>query len=83
LNQRAFNTENLDLAAFLTAAGYEPVIYRNPGDNRATFEFAENEELIRWVVDYERGAALPAKRVLNARSRMYREASEAVRGGRR
>lgn len=77
---RVFETESIDLAAFLTAAGYEPAIFRNTAGKRAVFEFVESEELHQAVVNYERGASLPAKRLLNARSRLFREASEVMRG---
>lgn len=77
---RVFETESIDLAAFLTAAGYEPAIFRNTAGRRVVFEFAESNELNQAIVNYERGAALPAKRLLNVRSRLYREASEVMRG---
>jgi hypothetical protein len=80
-SKRVFTTESIDLASFLATAGFNPSIYRNLGSNRATFEFEETPNLHRAVIEYERGASLPAKRLLNARSRLFREASRVVREG--
>jgi hypothetical protein len=72
---RVFETESIDLAAYLATAGHEPTVYRNTTGKRAVFEFAESEELHQAVVNYERGAATPAKKLMNARSWLFREAS--------
>ena len=78
---RVFRTESIDLAAFLTSAGHETTIRRAPDSLRALFEFTETEALHQAIVSYEGGAQQPAKRLLNIRSRLYREASQVVRGG--
>jgi len=78
-SQRVFEIESIDLAAFLATAGYEAKIYRNTTGKRAVFSFQEDTKLHEAIVAYERGASLPAKRLLNARSWLFREASRAVR----
>ncbi|SNB45936.1 DUF5659 domain-containing protein [Geobacter sp. DSM 9736] len=78
---KTFETESIDLAAFLTAAGNPPTVYLKPNASRALFEFTETEELREAIVSYERGAALPAKKLLTTRSALYREASRVVREG--
>jgi hypothetical protein len=70
-SQRVFETDSIDLASFLGAAGYTPTVERNDGGNRALFTFIECPELLTAIISYERGAALPAKRLLNARSWLY------------
>lgn len=78
-SQRVFKTESIDLASFLTVDGATPTTERAEGGKRALFTFTESPELLESVVNYERGAALPAKRLLNVRSWLYREASNVVR----
>ena len=78
-SQRVFETESIDLAAYLATAGYQAAIYRNPTGKRAVFEFAELDELHQAIVNYERGASLPAKKLLNVRSWLFREASQVCR----
>jgi len=80
-SERVFETESIDLASYLVATGATPTIEKIIGSNRALFTFPEKHELLNAVVDYERGAALPAKRLLNARSWLYREASSVVKRG--
>lgn len=75
----AFTTESIDLAAYLAAAGYDPSISRNPDGTRAVFGFEVSEGLQQAIIEYEQGAALPAKRLLNRRSWLFREASRIVR----
>jgi len=71
---RVFETESIDLAAYLATAGHKTTVYRSTG-KRAVFEFIESEELNHAIVYYERGASLPAKKLLNVRSWLFREAS--------
>ena len=78
---QVFQTESIDLAAFLVTAGHKPQISRQPGGKRAAFSFEESNALHEAIIAYERGAALPAKRLLNARSWLFREASQVVREG--
>jgi hypothetical protein len=81
--QRVFETTSIDLGSYLAADGAPPTIEHVTGSNRALFSFIETVELLAAIVDYERGAAIPAKRLLNVRSWLYREASNVVkRGGR-
>lgn len=80
-SERVFETDSIDLASFLTANGAPPVVGRVEGGKRALFTFNESPELLMAVIEYERGAALPAKRLLNVRSWLYREASNVVKRG--
>jgi len=76
-----FTTESIDLAAFLATAGYEPSITCPPGYTRAVFTFDASGDLHDAVLQYEQGGELPAKRLLNRRSWLFREASRVVRAG--
>ncbi len=80
-SQRAtiFKTESIDLAAFLAAAGFEPTITCPPGCTRAVFTFEVSGGLFDAVLQYEQGGELPAKKLLNRRSWLFREASRVVR----
>ena len=80
-SKRVFRTESIDLAAFLVTSGHEPHIFRSPHERRAIFEFSDSDSLLKAIVSYEGGSPLPAKRLLNVRSRLFREASQAVKGG--
>ena len=81
MSSKVFRTESLDLAAYLVTASFVPEIVRAEDLRRALFEFKETEELRQAIVSYEGGASLPARRLLNVRSRLYREASQVVKGG--
>jgi len=81
MSNKVFRTESLDLAAYLVTAGFVPEIVKSEDLRRALFEFKETEELRQAIVSYEGGASLPARRLLNVRSRLYREASQVVKGG--
>lgn len=71
--------QSIDLAAFLVTAGHEVSIYRDATGRRAVFSFPEDGNLHQAIVAYERGASLPAKRLLNVRSWLFREASRIVK----
>jgi len=75
-----FTTESIDLAAYLVCLGYSFNILRPTGGTRALFEFGEVPDLLQAIVNYERGDN-GAKRLLNTRSRLYREASETMKKG--
>jgi len=81
MSTKVFRAESLDLAAYLVTAGFEPDIVRSSSERRAIFEFQETEDLRTAIVAYEGGASLPARRLLNMRSRLYRDASRIVKGG--
>lgn len=74
-----FSTESIDLASCLATAGHEPHITCPPGSARALFVFEASEGLYAAIIAYEQGGELPAKRLLNRRSWLYREASRVVR----
>ncbi len=78
---RLFQTESLDLASYLAVAVAAPVIELATRGKRALFTFPETTDLLTAVVNYERGESLPAKRLLNARSWLFREASSVVKNG--
>lgn len=80
-SQRVFETDSIDLASFLAAYGANPTIEQAPGGKRALFTFIETPDLLAAVIGYETGAVLPAKRLLNVRSWLYREASNVVKRG--
>lgn len=80
-SQRVLEIESIDLASFLATYGANPTIGQAPGGKRALFTFIETPELLAAVIDYERGAVLPAKRLLNVRSWLYRQASDVVKRG--
>lgn len=80
-SQRVFETDSIDLASYLTAYGATPTIEQSPGCKRALFSFNETPDLLAAVIGYERGAVIPAKRLLNVRSWLYREASNVVKRG--
>jgi hypothetical protein len=75
-----FTTESLDLAAYLVLLGYHLNILSPAFGTRALFEFPESSDLLMAIVGYERGND-GAKRLLNIRSRLYREASLVARSG--
>lgn len=77
-SKRVFETMSIDAASNLAALGF-PVSVRHSGDKYAIFEFQDTPELREAIVDYERGGF--SKRLLNARSRLYREASEVMKRG--
>lgn len=81
-SERVFRTDSIDLAAYLVTAGYVVATTLNPGDHRATFQITETPSLYSDIAGYESGVTAPAKRLLNVRSRLFREASAVVRGGR-
>lgn len=81
MSERTFETDNIDLSSYLVTAGYQPSIFRNAGSNRAVFCFSETADLLKTIVEFERGAALPAKRLLTTRAYLYREAGRVVREG--
>ena len=81
ISQRVFETDSIDLASYLAAYGAHPTIEQSPGGKRALFTFNETPDLLAAVIGYETGAALPAKRLLNVRSWLYREASNVVKRG--
>lgn len=81
--EATFTTESIDLAAYLATAGYDPSISRNPEGTRAVFAFPVSKGLHDAVLAYEQGGLLPAKRLLNRRSWLFREASRLMREVRR
>ena len=74
-----YRTTSIDLASYCLAQGFTvDVLYE--GGRCATFEIENLPELHMTIADYNQGGF--AKRLLNARSRLYREASTVMnRGG--
>jgi len=81
-SRATFTTESIDLAAFLATAGHEPTITCPTGSTRALFVFEATDNLHTAIIAYEQGGELPAKRLLNSRSWLFREASRVVSRGR-
>ncbi len=77
ISQRVFETTSIDTAANLSALGFHCEVLQDPDGNRAIFEFEDTDGLRAAIIDYERGGF--SKRLLNTRSRLYREASTVVR----
>lgn len=78
---RVYDTTAIDAASYLAALGFTVTVKRNSGPF-ALFEFDDTPELRDAICDYERGGF--NKRLLNTRSRLYREASDVMKksGGR-
>ena len=76
---RVYETTAIDAASYLAALGFAVTILRGTGPF-ALFEFDDTPELRDAICDYERGGF--NKRLLNTRSRLYREASEVMKGSR-
>lgn len=68
-----YKTDSIDLSAYLIFRNYQ--INVTGGDHRAVFEVEQKPELFQDIAAYESGATAPAKRLLNIRSRLFREAS--------
>jgi methyl coenzyme M reductase beta subunit len=77
---RVYASTSIDLFAFLAAIGYIVAVIAKPGETRATFEVTQTPNLFTDIAAYEANAPAPAKRLLNARSRLFRQASDAVKG---
>ena len=78
---RAYRTTSIDLASFMAAIGYTVHVSRVQGETRATFEVEQTDTLFSDIAGYESGATAPAKRLLNVRSRLFREATAVTKGG--
>lgn len=78
-----FETDNINLAAFLVTAGYPTNTLYSPTAGKALFDFADTLQLRNAIIAYESGsAALPAKALLLTRTRLYHEASRVSGRGR-
>ena len=77
-----FETDNINLAAFLVTAGFPANTLYSATAGKAIFNFADVLPLRDAVIAYERGAALPAKALLLTRTRLYHEASRVSGKGR-
>lgn len=76
-----FPTSDINLAAFLAVYLPANTLY-DAKLGKAVFEFADTPQLRDAVIAYERDAALPAKRLLLTRTRLYHEASRVSGRGR-
>jgi len=82
-SQRAsYKTTSLDLTSYLAAIGYAVNVTGTPGEYRATFEITQTPRLFSDIAEYESNGTAPAKKLLNIRSRLFREASEIHKRGR-
>ena len=76
------STASMDEAAALRAVGFTVTTVKQPCSPRAVFEFEDNPETRDFLEKYTRYDSfnIPPKRLLIARSDLYREA-RAARGG--
>jgi len=74
----SYPTFSIDLSAYCRAQGFI-VVATNEGGKFATFKIENLPELHMTIADYNQGGF--AKRLLNARSSLYREASEVMKRG--
>jgi|GEM_PF-2381792 len=74
-----YQTTAIDMAAYLLAQGFYYEVFRESGNNCAVFGFEDSPELRATICDYQQGGF--AKRLLSARSKLYREASDVMRRG--
>lgn len=81
-SQRIFETESIDLASFLVTATLEVNILLAYGGRHTLFAFSDTDELRNAIIAYECDATLPEKKLLNARSHLFREASRVVASAR-
>ena len=77
----SYETESIDVAAYLVTLGHEMIVVPQHGTRRATFRFPANNELYRSIADFTSGHEAPARHLLNVRSWLYRRASEIGKGG--
>ena len=86
-SQRVYETTAIDIAAYLSAMEFAVSVRRQvttyqgeeqPG-KYAVFAFEDTQELRDAIIDYDRGGFM--KRLMNTRSRLYREASEVMKRG--
>lgn len=75
---RVYETTSIDLASHLDTEGF-PATVLNTGDKYCLFRFGDSPELRNAIVEYNRGGF--SKRLLNSRSRLFREASEVMKRG--
>jgi hypothetical protein len=71
---REFQTEDLDLAAAISAAtGRQPAVFRRPDRMLVSFEFPDDEITRQIVIEYAGGdLSLPVKRYAACRGQLYR-----------
>ena len=69
-----YQTDSLDLAAFLVARGRYPSTLHDTSRNVAIFSFRRDNELLAFIEEYLSGiATVSAKMILAARRRLYHE----------
>lgn len=67
-----YQTDNLDLAAFLTAHGRDPGVYREQGRQLVTFHFCRDDILLALIEEFSTGTAtISAKALLSSRRRLF------------
>jgi len=80
-SHQIYKSTAIDMAAYLAAQGFYYEVFRENGNTSAVFGFEDSPELRATICDYQSGGF--AKRLLSARSRLYREASEVMKRGTR
>lgn len=71
-DSREYQTDNLDLAAYLAAHGRDPGTYLESGGKLATFIFRRDDSLLAMIEEFSTGAAtVSAKALLSSRRRLF------------
>ena len=71
-NKKTFRTDDIDLAAFLSANGHAPNVDRQSGEHLATFTFQRTPELLNLVEQFVTGEAVVCvKGLLSSRRRLF------------
>lgn len=74
---REYQTDNLDLAAYLAAHGREPGVYRVRGQQLVTLIFRHDDTLLALIEEFSMGAAtISAKALLSSRRRFFHAVRE-------
>lgn len=80
-DSREYQTDNLDLAAFLTSYGREPNICREQGRQLVTFIFRRDDSLLALIEEFSTGTAtVSAKSILSSRRRLFHTVRQ-LKGG--
>ena len=77
---REFQTNSLDIAAYLAAHGREPGVFRDKGEQLATFVFRRDDALLALIVKFSTGGGIE-KPLLAARRRLFHAVRRLQGGG--
>lgn len=77
-----FPTQNINLAAFLVAEGFEPQMIIPSRSGQVEYSFTSSAGLLETILAYERGA-VRARSLFETRDRLSREAEKINRTGKK